>query len=522
MRLETKSVGMEPPRRPLISMRGITKRFPGGVIANDRVDFDLYPGEVHALLGENGAGKTTLMNILYGLYTKDEGEVYVDGKRVEIRSPKDAIRLGIGMVHQQFKLIPRHTVLENVVLGLREAGFVLNYRSLRGMLVSTIREYGWNLDPDAYVWQLTASQKQQVEILKLLVRKARVLILDEPTSILTPQETTQLFESIRSMAAQGMGVVLVTHKLEEVMRVCDRVTVMRRGRVVAVRRREELNAEELVTLMVGRSIDQTYRVTVRPRDERVLEVRNLRVLDDRGAVAVKDVSFHVMKGEVFGIAGVSGNGQDELLEAIYGLRKAVSGKVYLNGRDVTNLPTRELVKQGVAMIVPEAVKGVGLGLTVAENLLLKCYRYEPFSRWGILKRKLMEESAKELVEQLKIVTRSVTARASTLSGGNLQRLIIARELFANPSRRLPVLLLASHPTKGLDVAATDYVRRLILSVRDSGAGVILLSDDLEELIALSDRIGVMYKGELLAVLEKERAEIETIGMLMMGVRPGGP
>ena len=513
-------MGMEPPRKPLVSMRGITKRFPGGVIANDRVDFDLYQGEVHALLGENGAGKTTLMNVLYGLYTKDEGEIYVDGRRVEIRSPKDAIRLGIGMVHQQFKLIPRHTVLENVVLGLRKAGFVLNYRRLREVLVSTIREYGWNLDPDAYVWQLTASQKQQVEILKLLVRKARVLILDEPTSILTPQETAQLFESIRSMAAQGMGVVLVTHKLEEVMRVCDRVTVMRRGRVVAVRRREELNAEELVTLMVGRSIDQTYRVTARPREERVLEVRNLRVLDDRGAVAVKDVSFHVMKGEVFGIAGVSGNGQDELLEAIYGLRKVVSGKIYLNGKDVTNLPTRELVREGVAMIVPEAVKGVGLGLTVAENLLLKCYRYEPFSKWGLLRKRFIEESAKELVERLKIVTRSVHAKASTLSGGNLQRLIVARELFANPGRQTPVLLLASHPTKGLDVAATDYVRRLILSVRDSGAAVILLSDDLDELIALSDRIGVMYKGELLAVLEKERAEIETIGMLMMGVRPG--
>jgi ABC-type uncharacterized transport systems, ATPase components len=513
-------MGMEPPRKPLVSMRGITKRFPGGVIANDRVDFDLYPGEVHALLGENGAGKTTLMNVLYGLYTKDEGEIYVDGSRVEIRSPKDAIRLGIGMVHQQFKLIPRHTVLENVVLGLREAGFVLNYRKLREVLVSTIKEYGWNLDPDAYVWQLTASQKQQVEILKLLVRKARVLILDEPTSILTPQETAQLFESIRSMAAQGMGVVLVTHKLEEVMRVCDSVTVMRRGRVVAVRRREELNAEELVTLMVGRSIDQTYRVTARPREERVLEVRNLRVLDDRGAVAVRDVSFHVMRGEVFGIAGVSGNGQDELLEAIYGLRKVVSGKVYLNGKDVTNLPTRELVREGVSMIVPEAVKGVGLGLTVAENLLLKCYRYEPFSKWGLLRKRFIEESAKELVERLKIVTRSVHAKASTLSGGNLQRLIVARELFANPGRQTPVLLLASHPTKGLDVAATDYVRRLILSVRDSGAAVILLSDDLEELIALSDRIGVMYKGELLAVLEKERAEVETIGMLMMGVRPG--
>ncbi|MEM2270922.1 MAG: ABC transporter ATP-binding protein, partial [Nitrososphaerota archaeon] len=489
---------MSHPRTPLVSMRGITKRFPGGVVANDRVDFDLYPGEVHALLGENGAGKTTLMNVLYGLYAKDEGEIYVDGKRVEIRSPRDAIRLGIGMVHQQFKLIPRHTVLENVVLGLKEAGFVLNYRRLREVLTKIVREYGWNLDPDAYVWQLTASQKQQVEILKLLVRRARVLILDEPTSILTPQETTALFESIRSMASKGIGVVLVTHKLEEVMRVCDRVTVMRRGKVVAVRKRDELNAEELVTLMVGRRIERVYQVSSRPSERKVLEVRDLVVLDDRGSLAVKGVSFHVCAGEVFGIAGVAGNGQDELLEAIYGLRKAVSGKVHLNGRDVTNLPTWELVKEGVAMIVPEAVKGVGLGLTVAENLMLKCYRYAPYSRYGLLRRRELEEAARRLVEELKIVTRSVNAKASTLSGGNLQRLMVARELFANPGRRTPVLLLASHPTKGLDVAATDYVRRLILSVRDSGAAVVLLSDDLEELISLSDRIGVMYKGEMLA------------------------
>ncbi|MDJ0273951.1 MAG: ABC transporter ATP-binding protein [Nitrososphaerota archaeon] len=513
---------MSHPRTPLVSMRGITKRFPGGVVANDRVDFDLYPGEVHALLGENGAGKTTLMNVLYGLYAKDEGEIYVDGKRVEIRSPRDAIRLGIGMVHQQFKLIPRHTVLENVVLGLKEAGFVLNYRRLREVLTKIVREYGWNLDPDAYVWQLTASQKQQVEILKLLVRRARVLILDEPTSILTPQETTALFESIRSMASKGIGVVLVTHKLEEVMRVCDRVTVMRRGKVVAVRKRDELNAEELVTLMVGRRIERVYQVSSRPSERKVLEVRDLVVLDDRGSLAVKGVSFHVCAGEVFGIAGVAGNGQDELLEAIYGLRKAVSGKVHLNGRDVTNLPTWELVKEGVAMIVPEAVKGVGLGLTVAENLMLKCYRYAPYSRYGLLRRRELEEAARRLVEELKIVTRSVNAKASTLSGGNLQRLMVARELFANPGRRTPVLLLASHPTKGLDVAATDYVRRLILSVRDSGAAVVLLSDDLEELISLSDRIGVMYKGEMLAVLEKERAEVEKIGMLMMGMRSVSP
>ncbi len=515
-------MGMSHPRTPLVSMRGITKRFPGGVVANDRVDFDLYPGEVHALLGENGAGKTTLMNVLYGLYAKDEGEIYVDGKRVEIRSPRDAIRLGIGMVHQQFKLIPRHTVLENVVLGLKEAGFVLNYRRLREVLTKIVREYGWNLDPDAYVWQLTASQKQQVEILKLLVRRARVLILDEPTSILTPQETTALFESIRSMASKGIGVVLVTHKLEEVMRVCDRVTVMRRGKVVAVRKRDELNAEELVTLMVGRRIERVYQVSSRPSERKVLEVRDLVVLDDRGSLAVKGVSFHVCAGEVFGIAGVAGNGQDELLEAIYGLRKAVSGKVHLNGRDVTNLPTWELVKEGVAMIVPEAVKGVGLGLTVAENLMLKCYRYAPYSRYGLLRRRELEEAARRLVEELKIVTRSVNAKASTLSGGNLQRLMVARELFANPGRRTPVLLLASHPTKGLDVAATDYVRRLILSVRDSGAAVVLLSDDLEELISLSDRIGVMYKGEMLAVLEKERAEVEKIGMLMMGMRSVSP
>ncbi|MCS7117200.1 MAG: ABC transporter ATP-binding protein [Thaumarchaeota archaeon] len=507
-----------PQQVPMVEMKGITKRFPGGVVANDKVDFTLYAGEVHALLGENGAGKTTLMNILYGLYTKDEGEVYIEGKRVNIRSPSDAIKYGLGMVHQQFKLIPKHTVLENVLLGYREAGFFMDYRKLRQSLIELTSRYGWNLNPDDYVWQLTASQKQQVEIMKMLVRRTKVLILDEPTSILTPQETVQFFASVRAMAASGMGIVLVTHKLDEVTRVSDRVTVMRKGRVMAVKRTSEVSIGELVTLMIGRELELSYQQAVPPAQESVLEVKELQVRDDRGLLAVKGVSFNVRRGEIFGIAGVAGNGQDELLEAIYGLRRAHRGKVFLLGKDVTNRHTYDLVLEGVSMIVPEPQKGVGLGLEVAENLLLKCYKRSPYSRAGVINRDQMRKKAEELIRNLSIVTRSATAKASTLSGGNIQRLVIARELFASPAGDLPKLVLAAHPTKGLDVGATDLVRRLLLGLKSKGVAIVLLSDDLEELLALSDRIGVMYKGEMVGVLERSATSLEEIGVMMLGAR----
>ncbi|MEN3047899.1 MAG: ABC transporter ATP-binding protein [Candidatus Caldarchaeales archaeon] len=510
-----------PQQVPLVEMRGITKRFPGGVVANDGVDFTLYAGEVHALLGENGAGKTTLMNILYGLYGKDSGEILIEGKRVNVRSPKDAIRHGLGMVHQQFKLIPKHTVLENVVLGLKEAGIVLDYGRLRSMLSELVARYGWNVSPDDYVWQLTASQKQQVEILKMLVRRAKVLILDEPTSILTPQETAQFFESVRAMANSGMGVVLVTHKLEEVMRVSDRVTVMRKGKVVAVRRTCEVSMGELVSLMIGREVGLSYPHASQPSQEQVLVVEDLHVRDDRGHLAVKGVSFSVRRGEIFGIAGVAGNGQDELLEAIYGLRRVSKGRVLLAGKDATNRHTYDLVLEGVSMIVPEPQKGVGLGLEVAENLLLKCYRRPPYSRTGVLNRDLMRRRAEELIRSLSIVTRSPTAKAQTLSGGNLQRLVIARELFACPAGELPQLVLAAYPTKGLDVGATDFVRRLLLDLKSKGVAIVLLSDDLEELLAMSDRIGVMYKGEMVGILERGSASLERVGVMMLGARGAG-
>ncbi|MCS7094606.1 MAG: ABC transporter ATP-binding protein [Thaumarchaeota archaeon] len=507
-----------PQQIPLVEMRGITKRFPGGVVANDRVDFTLYAGEVHALLGENGAGKTTLMNVLYGLYAKDEGEIFIEGKRVTIKSPRDAIRHGLGMVHQQFKLIPKHTVLENVLLGHREMGLLMDYGKLRESLLEMIGRYGWNLNPDDYVWQLTASQKQQVEILKMLVRRTKVLILDEPTSILTPQETVQFFESVRAMAGSGMGVVLVTHKLDEVMRVSDRVTVMRKGRVMAVKKTSEVTVDELVSLMIGRELGVGYQQVLPPSQETVLEVKELQVRDDRGLMAVKGVSFNVRRGEIFGIAGVAGNGQDELLEAIYGLRRVHRGKVFLMGKDITNKHTYDLVLEGISMIVPEPQKGVGMELEVAENLLLKCYKRAPYSMAGVINRELMKRKAEELIANLSIVTRSSTAKTRTLSGGNVQRLVIARELFGCPTGELPRLLLAAHPTKGLDVGATDFVRRLLLELKSKGVAVVLLSDDLEELLALSDRIGVMYKGEMVGILERGTASLEKVGVLMLGAR----
>ena len=496
----------------LVRMEGITKRFPG-VVANYKVDFELREGEIHALLGENGAGKTTLMNILYGLYKPDEGRIFVRGHEVRIRGPRDAMKLGIGMVHQHFKLVPTLTVAENVALGLEETGFFLPTKKIEKAIEEAARRYGLDIDPDAKIWQLSVGERQRVEILKALMRDARVLILDEPTTVLTPGEKEELFRILRKLADEGRGIVFITHKLDEVFRIADRVTVLRKGRVVASGvPTSKTTPRELAKLMVGREVG--YKLAKRPKEpgEVVLKVEDLFAMDDRGTMVVKGVSFEVRRGEVFGIAGVAGNGQKELVEAIVGLRKPEKGRVVIDSHDVTGRSPAEVLGLGVAFIPEDRARyGIVPDLSVAENLVLKAYRYPPFSKGMFLDVDYIRKWSEELVAEYRITTPSIDTPAGSLSGGNIQRLILARELSTTPR-----LIIASHPTYGLDVAATEQVRALLLKHRDEGAGVLLISEDLDELLELSDRIAVMRDGRIVGIMDASEADVEEIGVLMSG------
>jgi ABC-type uncharacterized transport system ATPase subunit len=497
---------------PLVRMVGIRKTFPG-IVANDNVDFELMPGEIHALLGENGAGKTTLMNILYGIYRPDSGRIYVKGKEVSINSPADAIKLGIGMVHQNFLLIDSFTVAENVALGFAKKQIRPDIEVKR-RIIELGERYGLKVDPDAYVWQLSAGEKQRVEIIKALYRESDVLILDEPTSVLTPIEVNELFSTLKKLKSEGKGIVFITHKLEEVFQVADRVTVMRKGRVVGVKRREETSKEELARMMVGREI--LFRVEKKEREKGpvILEVVDLKALNDKGVLALKGVSFKVHSGEIFGIAGVAGNGQRELIEVITGLRKAISGKVLINGIDMTNRSPREIGLLGTAHIPEERVKmGIMPGMDLAENLILKKYFLPPFCRKGILDLKSIRSNAEKLKTEYDIVAPSIRVKAKFLSGGNIQRLILARELSSDPK-----LVIAAHPTYGLDVGATEYIRRKLVEERDKGAAVLLVSEDLEEILSLSDTIAVMYQGEIMGIGRPDEFSMEEIGLMMAGSR----
>jgi simple sugar transport system ATP-binding protein len=497
---------------PLVRMVGIRKTFPG-IVANDNVDFELMPGEIHALLGENGAGKTTLMNILYGIYRPDSGRIYVKGKEVSINSPADAIKLGIGMVHQNFLLIDSFTVAENVALGFAKKQIRPDIEVKR-RIIELGERYGLKVDPDAYVWQLSAGEKQRVEIIKALYRESDVLILDEPTSVLTPIEVNELFSTLKKLKSEGKGIVFITHKLEEVFQVADRVTVMRKGRVVGVKRRDETSKEELARMMVGREI--LFRVEKKEREKGpvILEVVDLKALNDKGVLALKGVSFKVHSGEIFGIAGVAGNGQRELIEVITGLRKAISGKVLINGIDMTNRSPREIGLLGTAHIPEERVKmGIMPGMDLAENLILKKYFLPPFCRKGILDLKSIRSNAEKLKTEYDIVAPSIRVKAKFLSGGNIQRLILARELSSDPK-----LVIAAHPTYGLDVGATEYIRRKLVEERDKGAAVLLVSEDLEEILSLSDTIAVMYQGEIMGIGRPDEFSMEEIGLMMAGSR----
>lgn len=498
----------------LVEMRGIVKSFPN-VMANKNANFTLLRGEVHALLGENGAGKSTLMNILYGIYKPDAGEIWVYGKKVDIKGPRDALKLGIGMVHQQFKLIPVHTVAENVILGMKEMGILLDTRKIYRQLSEFIASYGWKISPDARVWQLSAGEKQQVELLKALFRKVKILILDEPTSVLTPQETTVLFQTLRKMASQGLGIILITHKLEEVFSVSDRVTVMRGGETVATKNVKDTNIEELVELMIGRPLLKISPARKIAYDVPVLQVSNLVVLNDKGLEAVRNVSFRLFKGEMLGIAGVSGNGQQELLEAVAGLRKVVSGKILLDGVEITNKHPKEIIERGVGYIPAESLRYSAPEMTVAENLILKAYRNAEFSNKLMIKWKTVEKRSAELVKYFRIVTPSVKNKVGNLSGGNVQRLVLARELGTHPNLRV---ILAAYPTRGLDIASTEAIHQELVKKSEQGVSVLLVSEELEELAALCDRIMVMYRGEIVGVLQGGQYDIEEIGLMMTGVK----
>ncbi|MGA2973352.1 MAG: ABC transporter ATP-binding protein [Candidatus Bathyarchaeia archaeon] len=506
---------------PAVVMRGIVKRFPGGVVANDMVDFELHAGEIHGLLGENGAGKTTLMNILYGFYQPDTGSIEIFGKPATFRSPSDAIKHGIGMVHQHFKLVSDMTVVENIVLGLKSPkGILTDLPSAEARISSLAEKHGLHVDPRAQIWQLAVGELQRVEILKALYRDAKILILDEPTSVLAPTEVNDFFNSLRGLKQSGISIVLITHKLDEVMDVTDRVTVLRKGRKVATQPTQAVNKEKLAHMMVGEEIPPIADKTRTGAGEVVLEVRQLSVYDDRGLEAVKGVTFDVRKAEIIGIAGVSGNGQRELVQAIVGLRKPSSGSLKFGGKDITGKPPRRMIDLGLAYVPENRIEDASIAdFRLDENMILKDFDKPPICNRlvdripTLLNDKEITCRGEEAVKQFSIMTTGISAKARSLSGGNLQKLILARELSGQPS-----LIVVSQPTRGLDIAATEFVRSILVQQRNRGAAVLLVDEDLSELITLSDRVAVMYKGQIVGLLEPGQFNLEEIGLLMTGAK----
>jgi ABC-type uncharacterized transport system ATPase subunit len=499
---------------PALELRGITKRF-SGVVANDRIDFDLRPGEVHALLGENGAGKSTLMNVLYGLYRPDEGEILINGRPVAMSSPKDAINRGIGMVHQHFMLIPVMTVAENIVLGNepRREGALLDLGSAEARVRELSEQYGLAVDPRSRIQNISVGTQQRVEILKALYRDAEIVILDEPTAVLTPQEATDLFRVLRSLAERGISIIFISHKLKEVLAIADRVSVLRRGKKVETLARADATEQGLARLMVGR--DVLLRVEKQPAEpgEALMEIEDLVVRDDRGLDAVRGVSFEVRAGEIVGIAGIDGNGQTELIDAITGLRRPAGGTVVVGGRDMTTATARDVLDEGVGHIPEDRqARGLVLEFTLAENLALEDYRHAPDSRWGWLFPRRLLDRARQLLREYDVRGGGPSARASALSGGNQQKVVIAREVGRDPR-----VLVAAQPTRGLDVGAIEYVHKRLLAVRDEGKAVLLISLELDEILSLSDRILVLYEGRLAGEYGAGVDE-EELGVAMTGGR----
>ncbi len=500
-----------------VEMRAITKKFVD-VVANDKIDLTVEKGEIHGLLGENGAGKTVLMNILYGLYRADEGKILIDGKEAEIDGPSTAIKLGIGMVHQHFMVVPSLTVAENIILGNEPTRnkVLLDTKKIMKSVKEFCGRYKLEVDLKAPIHVLPVGVQQRVEILKALYRGANVLILDEPTSVLTPQEAQELFKAIRALRGQGKTVIFISHKLNEVLAVCDRITVLRKGRVVGTVKASETSVNELATMMVGREVTFTFEKRQPETKKVVLKVEGLEAFDDRNLPALKGVSFDVFGHEILGVAGVEGNGQTELVETLTGLRKAAAGKIFLSEMDITRAPPHERIQQGASCVPEDRHKrGLIMEFSVMENIILGSHDRPPFAKDSVrLDIKEASNYSEKLIQEFSIKTPSKDAPAQHLSGGTQQRVVLAREFSRNPK-----LIIACQPTRGLDIGATQYVRSKLVDMRNNGCAVLLISADLDEIWALSDRIAVIYEGRIVAVKDPEKTSESELGLLMAGAKP---
>ncbi|AYF53521.1 ABC transporter ATP-binding protein [Clostridium sp. K25] len=496
----------------VVEMKGITKVFPG-TIANDNIDFDLLSGETHVLLGENGAGKTTLMNILYGLYQPEKGEIYIKGNKVKITNPNDAIKLGIGMVHQHFMLVHNFTIAENIILGKEtKKGITLDIEKAKEDVKKLAERYGFNINPEDVIEDITVGQQQKVEILKALYRGAEILILDEPTAVLTPAEIDELGVIIDNLKAEGKSVILITHKLKEVMKMSDRVTIIRRGKAMGVVDTKDTSIDELAELMVGRKVKLVVDKKEASPGDIILSIKNLYAKDSRKLPALKGVDLDVRAGEIVGIAGVDGNGQKELIEVLTGLRKGESGIININSINVMGKSTKEIMDLGVGHIPEDRQqRGLILPYTLYENSILGIHHRAPFAKNILMNYRKIREHAKKLIKEFDVRTPSDSVSAAALSGGNQQKLIVAREISKNPN-----LLIAAQPTRGVDVGAIEFIHKRLVGERDNGKAVLLVSFELDEILALADRIAVMYDGEIVGVLDRKDADEQKIGVLMAG------
>jgi simple sugar transport system ATP-binding protein len=498
--------------QPVVRLSSVTKGFLD-VTANKDVSFSLYPGEICALLGENGAGKTTLMNILFGYYTCDEGEIFIKGKRADLSSPKDAISRGVGMIHQHFALVPSQTVLENIVVGA-DSGIFLNLKSARRRLLGLQERFGLKINPEARVWTLSVGEQQKVEILKALYRDVDILIMDEPTAVLAPAEISELFNTLRSLVQEGRSVVFISHKLNEVMDISDRIVVLRNGRVVAERRTAETSARELANLMVGRELLEIIEKKELAAAEAVLRIKSLSALNDKNLAALKSVDLTVRRNEILGMAGISGNGQKELSEVLFGVRAPTDGSIQISDRPLKFGSPAASIKSNMGRIPEDRIDtGLLMDLSVEENLILENHSSGDLQRYGLMRSKEIQQFSDDLIDRYNIKTAGRDAITKSLSGGNLQKVMLARELAGEPS-----LIIASQPTRGLDVGAMEYIHQRLLQERERGAGILLISEDLDEILALSDRIVVLFEGEIMGESPGATASREQIGLWMSGVK----